>query len=241
MQQETKTSRKKSTPISKIKTKQNKKSKPLFKNHISFSTWKRWEKNTMLQDQIQETQHITSHHTVWSKNSAERVRERERKAERLTSVEPEGERLGGGALRRLGEVVEEAPPGLLVDVDVSGELPEPDDGLPRQPRHQILLREPPHTTKKNATNHHRHRRRHCRRRASSQQLNCALAAADGEEEEKWVGSWSWSLGRDEEQCLTLGDFILGASSLFELGCGKNNNWKYCFFKSGLLAHKLLRV
>ncbi len=81
MQQETKTSRKKSTPISKIKTKQNKKSKPLFKNHISFSTWKRWEKNTMLQDQIQETQHITSHHTVWSKNSAERVREREKSRE----------------------------------------------------------------------------------------------------------------------------------------------------------------
>jgi hypothetical protein len=47
----------------------------------------------------------------------------------FTSVEPERERLGGGVLLRLGEVVEEAPAGL--DVHVASELPERHRRLPR--------------------------------------------------------------------------------------------------------------
>lgn len=86
----------------------------------------------------------------------------EREGERLkrTSIEPQRERLGGGVLLRLGEVVEEAPAGLDVDVDVPGELPERDRRLPRQPRDQILGRERPRAAAAKNPAHGGHRQRH---------------------------------------------------------------------------------
>jgi len=80
-------------------------------------------------------------------------------ATKPTSIEPQRERLGGGVLLRLGEVVEEAPAGLDVDVHVPGELPERHRRLPGQPGHQILGREPPHETTAKNPAHGCHRQR----------------------------------------------------------------------------------
>lgn len=77
-------------------------------------------------------------------------------ATELTSVEPEGEGLRGGVgVVGLGEVVEEAPAGLLVDVHVPGKLPEPHPRLPRQPPHQVRLRVPPHAADQKPREHRR--------------------------------------------------------------------------------------
>lgn len=103
---------------------------------------------------------------IWTRQNR-RFRQGKNKSNRPTSIEPQRERLGGGVLLRLGEVVEEAPPGLDVHVHVPRELPERHRRLPRQPRDQILRRERPRATAKepgqrdDRQRHGSPRSRHC--------------------------------------------------------------------------------
>ena len=116
-------------------------------------------------------------------------------ATKPTSIEPQRQRLGGGVLLRLGEVVEEAPAGLDVDVHVPGELPERHRRLPGQPGHQILRREPPHETTAKNPAHGCHRQRqgppgshHCC--SCSQEPTELGGGEEAAREEVWVVRWT---------------------------------------------------